>query len=381
VVTNNNKQNNGRRIGRRGIIGMAFLSAAATLVAACSSSAASSAGGSAGDSAGGSGSSATSVSAGSAASGLSFFKGKTITLISPDAAGGSFDLWSRLLAPAIGSYLHATVNVEDVAGGNTIVGQNQAANASPNGLTLGWINANQNLEFQITGQGSISFTPTDEDLLGAPAQNTVVWVTSPNANLKTWQSVVDLKKFSSLDVTSGTADLYERTLYCAYGLQPKMVTGYENAKAIEAGFLRGDGPIAEEELSVFADAITSGSAVPVLYSELPPSSSVTPYLQKAQSIAQLAQSDQPSTSSGKAILAEVQRLAVLPNNILFAPKGTPADEVSALSAAVHSALSNSSVQAQAVKEGLTPAATTGAQALSALKAAVAGASTLKSCLS
>lgn len=358
MVTSSGSRKSGRKNFRRASLGAALLAVTATLAAACSHSA-----GSAGGDSGAS------------------FKGQTITLISPDAAGGSFDLWSRLLAPAIGSYLHATVNVEDVAGGNTIVGQNQAAQASANGLTVGWINANQNLEMQITGQGSISFTPTDEELLGAPGQNTVVWVASPGSNLKNWQDVIGQKSFSSLDVTSGTADLYERTMYCAYGVKPKMVTGYENAKAIEAGFLRGDAGLAEEELSVFSDAITSGSAVPVLYSNLPPSSSITGYLQKSQSIAQVAQQDPPSTSQGKAVLAEVQRLAVLPNNILFVPKGTPADRVKQLSAAVHAALSSPSVQAQAAKEGLTPAATTGGQAMSALKAATASASTLKPCLS
>lgn len=358
----------------RGIQLGAVLSAAVALAAGCSSSASST-------SANGAGNAAGASSQAASGAGASFFNGKTITLISPDAAGGSFDLWSRLLAPVMANYLHATVNVEDVAGGNTVVGQNQAAAANPDGLTLGWINSNQDLSFKITGKGTTAFTPEDQELLGGPGQNTVVWVTSPSSKLSTWQDVLSTDSLSSLDVTSGTADLYERAMYCAYGIKPKIVTGYENAKAIEAGFLRGDAPIAEEEVSVFSDAITSNKATPVLYSVLPPASSLTPFLKKAQSIAEVAEQNPPPNASGKAILAEVQKLAVVPNNILFAPKGTPASEVSVLGAAVHAALSDKNVQAQAIKEGLTPGDTTGPEALTSLKAVFAGASLLKPCLS
>src|ERR1700760_2321845 len=90
-----------------------------------------------------SGSSGSSSSGGSGGSGgsteASAFKGKTITLIAPDAPGGSYDSYARLFAPYLGQELGATVNVENVDGGRTLDRHNQMAAASNNGLTIGMV--------------------------------------------------------------------------------------------------------------------------------------------------------------------------------------------------------------------------------------------------
>ena len=78
--------------------------------------------------------------AASGGGGASYFKGKTITLISPDSPGGSYDSYARLFAPYLGQELGATINVEDVSGAGTLQGSNQMAAAAPNGLTIGMVN-------------------------------------------------------------------------------------------------------------------------------------------------------------------------------------------------------------------------------------------------
>src|SRR5580698_5861608 len=72
-----------------------------------------------------SGSSGGSSASGSSGGGASYFKGKTITLISPDAPGGSYDTYARLFAPYLGQELGATVNVEDVPAAGTLQCSNQ----------------------------------------------------------------------------------------------------------------------------------------------------------------------------------------------------------------------------------------------------------------
>lgn len=310
---------------------------------------------------------------------LSYFKGKTITLIAPDNPGGSFDQWSRLVAPAMGTYLHATVNVENLPAGNTVVGQNTLASAQPNGLTIGWLNAIEDVSFGITGQSGLSFNPVNEDMIAAPGQNITVWVTNPSSSYTSWQKIVSSKvPVDTLDVTSGTADLYLRAVYGAYGVKSKIITGYESSKLLAAGFLRHDAPVAEEEFTVFKDAISSHEARPVLLTTPAPASDPgTKSLSKVPSIAQMAKDDPPKTAKERAALQEVVALVTLPGNILSAPKGTPAPELKALEAAARYALTSSSVQKQADAEGLTPGYASAAACSQGYKAALAHINVLK----
>jgi tripartite-type tricarboxylate transporter receptor subunit TctC len=321
------------------------------------------------------GSNSTKPSAATTSTGpdLTYFKGKTITLIAPDNPGGSFDQWSRLIAPAMSTYLHATVNVENIPPGNTVVGQNTLASSAPNGLTIGWLNAIEDVSFSITGGSSgLNFNPVKEDMIAAPGQNISVWVTDPSSSYTSWKSIVDSRTpVGTLDVTSGTADLYLRAIYGAYGVNAKIITGYESSKLLAAGFLRHDAPVAEEEFTVFSDAISAHEARPVLITT--PASASDPgtkSLLKVPTIADVAKDDPPKTAKEKAALQEVISLVNLPGNILTAPRGTPAGELAALEAAAHYALNSSSVKAQAATEGLTPGYFSGQACLLGYKSAL-----------
>jgi tripartite-type tricarboxylate transporter receptor subunit TctC len=350
--------------GRRSLLTIAVMACLGLVVSACAAS-------------------GNSASASSSSSGpdLSYFHGKTITMIVPDNPGGSFDEWSRLIAPAMGKYLGATINVENIPAGNTVVGQNTMASSQPNGLTIGWLNAIEDVSFAITGGASagVNFDPADMSMIGAPGQNNIVWVTDPSSSYSSWQSIVNSKQtVDTLDVTSGTADLYLRSVYGAYGVDAKYITGYESSKLLAAGFLRHDGPVAEEEFTVFSDAITANEARPVLDSNTAsPSDPGTKSLLNVPSIAQIAQTDPPKTSAGKAALQEVVALTKLPGNILAAPKGVPSNELAALQAAAKYAFTNASVSKRAEGEGLSPGYFSGPASESGYKAAQANINVLK----
>lgn len=353
-----------RRSGRKSALAVAGLAGAGLLaVSACSS--------------GGSG---TTAAASGSGPDVSYFHGKTITMIAPDNPGGSFDQWSRLLAPAMGKYLGATVNVENIPPGNTVVGQNTLAHSQPNGLTIGWMNAIEDVGFTIgAGSGQLSFDPANEDMIAAPGQNISVWVTDPSSRFTSWQSIVDSPgTFNTLDVTSGTADLYLRAVYGAYGVRSKLITGYESSKLLAAGFLRHDAPVAEEEFTVFSDAISAGKARPVLVSTPPiPSNPGTKLLIGVPSIAQMARQFPPKTAQEKASLQEVLSLVKLPGNILSAAQGTPPGELAALRAAAKYALTSASVRQQAATEGLNPGYYAGQTCQADYKAALVHANLLK----
>ncbi len=322
---------------RRAILG-SLLSGAMVALAACGST-----------------SSPSSSSSNSVSSGLAFYKGKTVTFISPDKPGGSFDLWSRLLAQYMAKYLKATVNVENVPPGNTIVGQNQLAASAPDGLTIGWINAGEDVADKVKGVGGVTFNPTKLSFVGAPGFGQLVFVAQPSSGYKTFKSLTKAtSQVTSLDVTKGTGDTVERVVLGAYGINAKIITGYESSKDLAAGFLRGDGVLAEEELAVFQDAIVAHSARALLVTNtVPAQNPAYAELKNVPTLQQLDSQDPPKTSQGKTAITVLLSLLNTAQTVV-APTGVPAGRLAALRAAMQWAMKQPGLKTQALKESLNP---------------------------
>lgn len=320
----------------------------------------------------------TTAAGGSASSGASFYKGKTITFIAPDKPGGSFDLWSRLLAQYMGRHLKATVNVENVPPGNTIVGQNQLAAAQPDGLTIGWINAGEDVADQVKGVAGVTFDPASLSFIGAPGFGQAVFVAQPSSPYTTFHSLTKATgQVTSLDVTKGTGDTIERVVLGAYGINAKIITGYESSKDIGAGFLRGDGILAEEELVVFQDAIASQHARPLLVtSAVPPQNPAYAQMKNVPTLAQLYSQDPPSTSQGKAAIQVLIQLITTAQTVV-APSGVPAARLAALRAAMQWAMQQPGLKAQALRESLNATYYSGPAAQAAYRQAQSKAQSLK----
>ncbi len=65
-----------------------------------------------------------------------FAQQRAVTIVVPFAPGGSTDIVSRLMAERMTAVLGSPVQVENRAGGNTIVGAEYVARAQPDGLTV-----------------------------------------------------------------------------------------------------------------------------------------------------------------------------------------------------------------------------------------------------
>jgi len=318
---------------RRRIAAVAVAAASATLLAACSSS------GSGGSPATGSG------------GGSGYFKGKTITLISPDAPGGSYDSYARLFAPYVGQELGATINVEDVNGAGTLQGSNQMAAASPNGLTIGMVNVGGDIASLVEKQPGQNFTMTKLSWIGQPAQIPNAIVTQPGSSVSSFSGMLHPSgQVSALDIRNGIGDMLIRVVYGAFGVPYKLDTGFEETAALKQGFLAKDGQTILEAMSTLYPLISGNEAKPLLV--IGPVSlasyqkvlSGVPTLQTAMSSAHL------SGSKGAAV-TEALALSNLADDFA-APAGLPAAELSALRQAFSAAASLPALKAQAEKESL-----------------------------
>jgi tripartite-type tricarboxylate transporter receptor subunit TctC len=325
------------RTGRRAAALATAVTAAVTL-AACSSGSSSTA-------------STSGSTSGSASGGASYFKGKTITLISPDSPGGSYDSYARLFAPYVGQELGATINVEDIAGAGTLQGTNQMATATPNGLTIGMVNVGGDIASKVEKQPGESFSMSTFSWIGQPAVIPNALVTQPGSSVTSFSAMLHPSgSVTVLDIRNGIGDMLNRVIYGAFGIPYKLDTGFEATTALKQGFLAKDGQTILEAMSTLYPLISGNEAKPLLVV-----GSVTqPSYQKVLSGVPTLQAEISAAglSGGKAAaVTEALALSNLSDDFA-APPGLPASELSALQQAFAKAAALPALQAQATKEKL-----------------------------
>jgi tripartite-type tricarboxylate transporter receptor subunit TctC len=320
---------------KRRVAALALATASVAALAACSS-------GSSGSSGGG-----TSASGG----GSGYFKGKTITLISPDAPGGSYDSYARLFAPYIGQELGATINVEDVSAAGTVQGSNEMAAAAPNGLTIGMVNVGGDVASLVEKQPGQTFTMTKLDWIGQPAAIPNAIVTQPGSTLKSFSSMLHPSgAVSALDIRNGIGDMLIRVIYGAFDIPYKLDTGFEETSALKQGFLANDGQTVLEAMSTLYPLISGNEAKPLLVIGPVELSSYTTALSGVPTLT----SEMSSVSLSSTQQAAVKEALALSNlsDDFAAPPGLPASELTTLRNAFAKAATDPALQAQAKKESL-----------------------------
>ncbi|HEY6495787.1 MAG TPA: hypothetical protein VIZ43_21100 [Trebonia sp.] len=308
--------------------------ASATALAACSS-----------------GSSGAPSASGGSGGGSGYFKGKTITLISPDSPGGSYDSYARLFAPYIGQELGATINVEDVSSAGTLQGSNQMAASAPNGLTIGMVNVGGDIASLVEKQPGQDFNMAKISWIGQPAAVPNALVTQPGSNVQSFSALLHPSgSVSALDIRNGIGDMLLRVIYGAFSVPYKLDTGFEATSALKQGFLANDGQTILEAMSTLYPLISGNEAKPLLVIGPVQLSSYT----KALSGVPTLQSEMSSVSLSTAQKAAVTEALALSNlsDDFAAPPGLPASELTALRNAFAKAAALPALKAQAVKESL-----------------------------
>lgn len=347
--------------GRKAGVSVALAVATAAALAACSSSS----------------STTGTTSTSSSSSAASFFVGKTITFISPDSAGGTYDLYARLFAPALGQILHATVNVEDISGGGTVTGTDKLAASAPNGLTIGDANIPGDIGDQLQGLTALSVAPTKLSWIGQPTSQVEVWISPEGANITSWNQVIHSKSTISYGGSkSGVGWLLGATAQRAWKVPTKYETGYPSLVALSQGVVANEFQLTEDDLSGdFYSDILGKKARPLMVSVEP----TLPALKAAVAgVPTVAQEIKATGLSGTAAAAmtEATNLGAMGFDFV-APPGVPAAKLAVLRNAFMEAAAMASTKAMANKENLELQPTDGATITAELNTAEAHAAILK----
>jgi putative tricarboxylic transport membrane protein len=312
---------------------------------------------------------------GSSSGGASYFKGKTITLIAPDAPGGSYDSYARLFAPYVAKQLGATINVENVPTAGTVQGSNQMAAASPNGLTIGMVNVGGDVASLVEKQPGQSFDMSKLSWIGQPAPLPNAIVTQPGSTVQSFAAMLHPSDpVSALDIRNGIGDMLIRVVYGAFGVKHKLDTGFESTSALKQGFIAKDGQTILEAMSTLYPLISGNEAKPLLV--VGPVD--LPAYQKALSGVPTLQSELAKVSLPAPQTAAVNEALDLSNlsDDFAAPAGLPAADLTALRNAFTKAAADPQLKAQATKESLPLSWISGSSVTSQVKAALSQSNTI-----
>ena len=160
-----------------------------------------------------------------------FYRGKTLKLVVGFGAGGGYDAYARLIAPALEARTGATVVVLNKPGGGGNVALNQVAAETADGLTMMLINGPSTVLSQLLGTEGVRF-----DLLkltwlaGVMSEERVMLVNAESA----LRSLDDLRKADEIKwATSGGASLMgvaPAFISEALSLNSRIIAGYKGSK-------------------------------------------------------------------------------------------------------------------------------------------------------
>ena len=202
----------------------------------------------------------------------SFFKGKTVRIIVPFAAGGGYDIYSRIMGRHMGKYIpgNPVFVVENMTGAGGLIGINHVYKvAKPDGLTIGTPIGTMFVD-QLIGKPGIEFDGIKFEYIGAPAQDTQLLIVHKRTGIKTveqWLAHSAPVKFGSTGPGSANESI-PKIAKEALNLPLQVVSGYKGSSVIRLAFNSGevDGVANawESMVSTWPQELQNGEAVVLL---------------------------------------------------------------------------------------------------------------------
>lgn len=277
-----------------------------------------------------------------------FYKGRTLSLVIPNAPGGSFDLYARLVADNLGRFIpgHPSIVPQNMPGAAGMQAANYLASiAARDGSVMSVLVPNITLA-QILGLPGVTYDVRRFNWIGR--------VIATTATLFTWhtsatRTLADLKTRETLIATTGAlsqAEINSTMLNGVVGTKFKLIRGYkgsgEAALAVERG--EADGTLMPWEFlkSAHADWISQGTiAIVARYVRRP-----IRERPDIPSVYELAQTPEQQAVLGLFLGADEM------GHPIAMPPGTPPERVATVRAALATMVDDPAFAADAARRGL-----------------------------
>ncbi|MQA93466.1 MAG: hypothetical protein GEV11_02090 [Streptosporangiales bacterium] len=205
----------------------------------------------------------TTTTGGGQASGL---KGETIDFVVPYEPGGGYDVYVRLLAPAVEKCTGATVVVRNEPGAGGLVATSKTFAAKPDELRLQIVNTVGAASSQIAKDEGARYKLERFGWLGRVSTEPNVLVVASNSRFKSFDDLLKSKSPVRFVATGPGSNEYinSSVLPKVYGFPSKVITGFAGSGEARAAVLAGKADAHILPLDSQLAAIESGDVRPLL---------------------------------------------------------------------------------------------------------------------
>ena len=164
-----------------------------------------------------------------------FYSGKTIRVVIGAGPGGTYDIYSRLLAKHMTRYVpgNPTFLVQPRAGAGGLIAANALYNAEPRDGTVIGSFAETFILRQALGASGIQFDAAKYQWIGSAISTAIACVARTDSAVASFQDVISGKPFTVGTMAPGST-IYDTpaVINAVFGTQMKLVRGYEGVAAI-----------------------------------------------------------------------------------------------------------------------------------------------------
>lgn len=287
------------------------------------------------------------ATAASAQDAAEFYKGKSIKWIVPYKPGGGYDEYSRLLAPYMEKYSGARIDLVNMPGSGGMKGAVEIFNAPADGLHIGIINGSAMITNELAGIKGADYKVGEYNFIGRFVADTRVMVASKASGITSIEDLMNNGQTEIVGATGLGGSTYVDAVIVGdvFGMDQKVVHGFNSSSDIRAAMLRGDVHAMWGSLGSALPGIEDGDHTVILHSEAEP----TGVLEGVPSVFDLAQSAD-DTDRKMRILQGWEGLSAVGRPVA-APPGVPEDRLEFLRAAFEQAITDPEFVAKAEAAG------------------------------
>lgn len=275
-----------------------------------------------------------------------FYKDNVIKFIVPYKPGGGYDEYARILAPFMEEYSGARVDIVNMPGSGGMKGAVEIFNSPADGLNIGIINGSAMITNELAEIEGANYKVADYNFLGRIVADTRVMVVGASTGLKNFDEV----KAGGTAVVGATGlggSTYVDAVIVGdvFGMDQKVVHGFNSSGDIRAAMLRGDVHAMWGSLGSAMKGIKSGDHMVVLHS----SKDAAGVLEGIPSVYDVAAASDDPEGQMKILEAWDGLSAV--GRPVAAPPGVPEDRLAFLRDAFASAMADPEFVAKAEEAG------------------------------
>jgi tripartite-type tricarboxylate transporter receptor subunit TctC len=171
-----------------------------------------------------------------------FYRGRTLSLMTGNAAGGGYDLYLRLVAQYLGRYLpgNPTVIVENKGGAGGLVAMNYVYNVAPKDGSIMIMPFNYDPVFQLLRPEQVSYDLRKMIWLGNLAEITSIIGVTREAGVATAEDARNKAVIMASSGQSSESYIIPTLLNSVADTKFKIVMGYPGAKGMFLSMERGE---------------------------------------------------------------------------------------------------------------------------------------------